>query len=382
MKITHCISSIDESTGGPARSATHLTEALSKNKQIAKITLFTLESNNPLILNSSIPKMTLDFSKRSFFNLSRELSHKLKEIDSHLFHGHGIWEPSIHQMASISNTRNIPYIISIRGMLEPWSLLQSKWKKKIAMQLFQDKDLKNASCLHATALMEVESIRKLGYKNPIANIPNGINIEEFTKKKCSLINERERKILFLSRIHPKKGIENLILAWKDIDSQLKENWIVEIAGNGSKDYIETLNALILKNNLQNQVFIVGSKFGKDKLDAYQNADLFVLPTYSENFGIVIAEALCCGVPVITTNGAPWSEIETHDAGRWVAIGQEPLKIALVELIGKSDAERYAMGSRGRDLIVNNYSIDAVALKMVQLYDWIINGGIEPEFIIL
>ena len=112
--------------------------------------------------------------------------------------------------------------------------------------------------------------------------------------------------------------------------------------------------MIFTNNLEEQIFIVGSKFGKDKLELYHSADIFVLPTYSENFGIVIAEALCCGVPVITTKGAPWSEIETYDAGRWIEIGEEPLRLSLIDLINKTDNERKEMGSRGRDLIMTNY----------------------------
>lgn len=380
MKITHCISSIDEVTGGPARSVTHLVEELGKIESISQVNLLSLQSENPLLSRFSNPKSKLKFFEAELFGYSKELKINLQSIQTSLFHGQGLWQLPIHQMSLTARKRNIPYVISIRGMLEPWSLQQSRIKKKIAMWLFQYKDLKDAACLHATALMEVESIRKLGFKNPIACIPNGINIAEFPKKEFSDQHKMKRKVLFLSRIHPKKGIELLIEAWDSIDLALRKNWIIDIAGNGENEYIDQLNNLIKVRGLENQIKIVGPKFGKEKLALYQSADLFVLPSYSENFGLVIAEALSCGIPVITTKGTPWEELETVSAGKWIDIGKQPLLNALKEMMAKSDKERYKMGENGHKLIAENYSVDAVAKKMVKLYAWILEGGKKPNFV--
>ncbi len=381
MKITHCISSIDESTGGPARSVTHLVEEFGKIDPISEVNLFTLESENPLLSGFSNPKLKLKFFEAKFIGYSKELKINLQSIPTLLFHGHGIWQIPAHQMATIARKRKIPYLISIRGMLEPWSMQQSKIKKKIAMQLFQHKDLKKASCLHATGQFELESIRNLGYKNPIADIPNGIKINEFPQKKY-VAGKTKKTILFLSRIHPKKGIEILINAWQSLDSALKENWCIKIAGNGEEDYIKQLNALIQEVGLSGSITIIGAKFGQEKIATYHEADLFVLPTYSENFGIVIAEALCCGVPVITTKGTPWQELETENAGKWIAIGEMPLRDALHEMMNKSDLEREIMGRKGRKLVEENYSIESVAQKFILLYQWILSGENKPDFVYL
>jgi glycosyltransferase involved in cell wall biosynthesis len=379
MKITHCISSIDESTGGPARSVTHLVVAFGEIDKVSEINLLTLESENPLLLKFSNTKLLLKFYNSGFMEYSYQLANKLDSIQSELFHIHGIWQIPVHQMAKSARQRKIPYVISTRGMLEPWSLEQSKIKKKLAMLLFQHKDLKEASCLHATALMEVESIRKLGFKNPIACIPNGINIGDFPQKKYA-IGKAKKTILFLSRIHPKKGIEILIDAWQSLDYILKEKWCIQIAGNGEEKYIKQLNSLIEEKGLAESITIIGPKFGPEKIATYHEADLFVLPTHSENFGIVIAEALCCGVPVITTKGTPWEVLERYNAGKWVAVGESPLKEALEHLMRKTDAEREAMGKNGRKLIEENYSIESVAERFILLYQWILNGGKKPDFV--
>lgn len=379
MKVTHCISSIDESTGGPARSVTNLVEAFGEIDKISEINLLTLKSENPLLSKFVNTKLFLKFYSSGFMGYSSELADRLDSIKSELFHIHGIWQIPVHQMAKSARERKIPYVISIRGMLEPWSLTQSQIKKKLVMLLFQHKDLKKASCLHATGFMEVESIRKLGFTNPVAEIPNGININEFPQKQY-LTGKSKKTILFLSRIHRKKGIEILISSWELLDDNIKESWNIKIAGNGDENYINQLNSLIQGKGLSESITIIGAKFGSEKITAYHEADLFVLPTYSENFGIVIAEALCCGVPVITTEGTPWDVLERYNAGRWVAIGENALKEALENLMCKTDEEREAMGKNGRKLIEEKYSIESVAERFILLYQWILYKGEKPDFV--
>ena len=282
-------------------------------------------------------------------------------------------------MSIISRKSNIPYIITPRGMLEPWSLKQSKCKKKLSMLLFQNKDLKNASCIHATAQMEVENIRKLGFKNPIAMIPNGVNIDEFPNETPNKINN-PKKILFLSRIHKKKGIENLIQAWKLIDIEKRKSWMIEIVGNGEPDYINMLKKRIFKENLNDQIIIKKPVYGNDKIKLFREASLFVLPSFSENFGIVIAEALASFTPVITTKGTPWMDLQTYKCGWWIEIGVLPLKNNLEEALLKSNTELKVMALNGRKLIENKYSMEVVSRQMLNLYDWIITKKNKPNFV--
>jgi glycosyltransferase involved in cell wall biosynthesis len=378
MKVLHTISGLSVSSGGPTRSVYSLVKELRKRKINAEI--FSQVSSNNLEVISKENFITFVKSKNNLDLFSSSFKKQLNLTKSpDIYHGHGLWQLPIHYMAREARKKNIPYIISPRGMLEPWSLRQKKIKKKIALALYQYKDLSNAACLHATSFMEADNIRKLSLKNTIAVIPNGINISEFSLKNFCMKNET-KTVLFLSRIHHKKGIELLIEAWYKLDKTLRNGWNIEIVGNGDENYIEKLNHIIKEKKLNDEIKIVGPKFGKDKIEAYRKSDIFVLPTYSENFGMVIAEALAFGLPVITTKGAPWEELNTHNAGWWIDIGVEPLANALREALKLSDEERKQMGLNGRKLVEEKYSIDIVANKMIQLYEWILGKNKKPDFI--
>ena len=375
MNILHVVSSIDISGGGLSKSVSDL--ALNQAIQGQKVTILTNVSKNPYLKESLHPNLKLVFVKEKQFKMVLNRLVVNEKFD--LLHGHGIWQMPVHEMAQIAKRTGIPYVIAPHGMLEPWPLNAGKWKKKLALALYQRNDLARANCIRATAQMEAENIRKLGFKNPIAVIPNGIDIRDFPlpEKKQK---QQKLTILFLSRIHPKKGIELLIEAWQILDKSLRQSWQVEIAGNGDESYINSLQQLINKSELTEEIKIIGSQFGTDKLKTYQQADLFVLPTYSENFGIVVAEAMACGIPVITTKGTPWEELNTFNAGWWIDIGVEPLAEALKQAMQLTNIQRGLMGQSGRKLVEANYSVESVGNKMSELYEWILNKREKPEFI--
>lgn len=378
MKIAQVTTSIDSTYGGIARSVVHTIEALLGLKKL-QVSLYCLQSLTPIKKFFKSKVGTLDFCNATYMGYSKELNTYLKEGEFNLFHGQGLWQLPVHQMAKIARRLNVPYIITPRGMLEPWSLRQKRIKKKIALKLYQYNDLKKASCLHATAPMEAESIRDLGLKNPIAIIPNGIPLEDFKTKDFDKANA-SKNILFLSRIHPKKGIELLIEAWNQLPPKLTQDWSIDIIGNGDTDYIAKLRESIALLGLSNSIQIKDPLDGQTKMKAYQNAQLFVLPTYSENFGVVVAEALACGTPVITTTGTPWEDLETHECGWWINIGVEALKSTLEKALQLPPEQLAQMGIKGRQLIEKKYSMQAVAQQMYELYEWILKRKEKPTFV--
>jgi glycosyltransferase involved in cell wall biosynthesis len=352
MNVIHITNSIDKSVGGPARSVPQTCAELASLG--IHIKLLTQNSAN------KVPITETDRFIVAFKNLWGLFLYgsRLKSSEIDLIHLQHIWNPYIQIMAFWAQQKKIPYIITPRGMLEPWILARNPWKKKIALFLYQKKAIKRASYLHATSQMEAENIKKMGFNNPIRIIPNGIDLNE-TKQIKTFYGTK--KMVFLSRIHQKKGIELLLEAWGTIETK---GWTLEIAGNGEVAYIESL--IQAAKHLENVRFI-GPQYGEAKWNFLRSADVLVLPTHSENFGMAVAEALAVGVPVITTHGTPWEDLETYECGWWIQLSVSNLQRTLLKAMQTPTHELELMGANGRKLIENKYDIKEVARQMEALY---------------
>ena len=266
-----------------------------------------------------------------------------------------------------------------RGALEPWCLKHKALKKKLALVFYQKRDLQKSKAILATASMEANNLRNLGLTAPIAIIPNGIDVTEYPCRPIQNKTQTKKQILFISRISPKKGIEFLIDAWSILYKKYPE-WSIKIAGNGDESYIQELNNRILNKSLQDKVEILPPIFGKDKYNLYAESSLFVLPTYSENFGMVIAEALSCGVPVITTTGTPWNELEEKGIGWCINLNLDNVIRAISEAITLGQDKLFEMGQKGSQYIHETFQYTEVAEKNKILYKWIIKESNIPEFV--
>ena len=244
------------------------------------------------------------------------------------------------------------------------------WTKKLpATVLFQRRGIAVADVLHATADSERDNLMRLGWNRHIAVIPNCVQVEKIQMKASWT---RKKNILFLSRVHVKKGINFLIEAAANLKSEL-QGYIINIAGEGEPEYIDELKALAADLGVSDMIRFVGGVYGERKWELFREADLFVLPTHSENFGIVVAEALACGTPVLTTKGTPWHELNECHCGWWTEIGTDGTEEALREFIGCTYTELELMGHNGRRLIEEEYSTSKVAADMVRLYKKVLNG---------
>lgn len=370
MKVIHVVSSIDKSSGGPARSVTDLVRFVAKKDLNNKIYLLTLASKHPIVSHFEEENVTL-----LFFDNIRLLVKALKKVlvtkDKSLIHVHGIWQNIPRTICKFARKSKIPYIITPRGMLEPWSLEQKRYKKKLALFLYQRKDLIKAACIHATATMEAENVNRLGLNSNIVVIPNGINLGNF-KKEVPTKSSNPKQILFLSRIHKKKGLENLIEAWGLLKKDFRTNWVINIVGNGNEQYIDSLKQQISKKGISKEIFIYPPVYGLEKNNLFRSSNIFILPTYSENFGIVVAEALASFTPVITTKGTPWEDLLDRQCGDWIDVGIIPLKESLINMMSYKPDELLEMGVRGRKLIQDTYSMKTVAKKMLNVYANILN----------
>ena len=258
-----------------------------------------------------------------------------------VIHDHGMWLATNHAAATFASKRRVPRIVSPRGMLSSWALQRSGTKKRLAWHAYQKRDLATATAFHATSQLEADEIRASGLAQPIAVIPNGVQIPS------SVVSSSERKgrrtMLFLSRIHPKKGLLNLVRAWHAASPG--EQWQLIIAGTDDDRHAAEVQQEIARLNISDQVSFPGEISDANKWQAYGSADAFVLPSFSENFGLVVAEALAIGVPVITTTGMPWQDVCARRAGWRVEPSVAGLTTAIREATNLSPRELQQMGSR-------------------------------------
>lgn len=307
-----------------------------------------------------------------------------------IIHIHALWSPILHKVSNWAHRNKVPVVWSPHGMLTPWAMNNKKWKKRLGWRLYQRKDLARADLLHATAESEVEDIRRMGLRNQIVVAPLGVKLGSLTQRRKGA----EKVLLFVSRVQKKKGLINLARAWANLEKESStrstcstwlNSWKVRIVGPDQEGHTQEVKAECERLGIIDDWEFVGPKYGDELQSEYANADLFVLPTYSENFGSVVIEALAHGVPVITTKGTPWYELEGYTnsklqtinsklkCGWWIDIGVDPLINALQEAISLTDEERQLMGVRGRKLIDEKYTWDAVVKATEKGYEEVLNG---------
>ncbi len=360
MRILHFIPCIDRTSGGVGAYMQLLAKELGK---LCDLTIATAESEHPLpIENARVIALPSRLSQ--YRALKKAWCKLLDDIRPDVVHVNCCWMPQSAWTQKWAQQAGYKVMLSPHGMLEPWIMARHYWTRKVpALWLYQRRAVVRADCLHATAESEKENLLKLGYNNRIAVIANGIDVEQIDLKTNW---ERKKKILFLSRIHVKKGIEFLLEAVAALKERL-EGYTVRIAGEGEEEYIRQLQQQAQQLGIAEKIDFCGGVYGDRKWELFREADLFVLPTYSENFGIVVAEALACGTPVITTVGTPWEELQQEHCGWWTEIGTVPTIRALKAFLDLPVTELEAMGRNGRRLVEAKYSSRKVAEDMLELY---------------
>jgi glycosyltransferase involved in cell wall biosynthesis len=237
---------------------------------------------------------------------------------------------------------------------------------------YQKWALQQAALFHVTSEEEVEALRDFGLDQPAALIPNGVQLPEPYDPEASL-SER-RRALFLSRLHPKKGLPMLLKAWAEVRP---ENWELVLVGPSEENHRDDLEEQVRRHELGKMVRFAGAVPEEEKWEVYRKSDLFVLPSHSENFGIVVAEALAAGLPAITTTGTPWQELEGRNCGWWVEPEAGPLAEALREAVHCSPKTLREMGQRGRALVKERYTWGGVAAQLRASYQWILGEADRP-----
>jgi glycosyltransferase involved in cell wall biosynthesis len=304
--------------------------------------------------------------------LARALHELVPKAD--VIHNHGLWlMPNVDAGRAALLARK-PFVVAPRGMLASAALAFSRTKKRIVWALLQGDVVRRASCIHATSEQEHDEIRDFGLKNPIAIIPNGIDLPGLHSH-SSAATDSGRIVLSLGRLHPKKGLDLLVRAWAHVETANPE-WRLRIIGPDELGHASELAALAAELKTQ-RVSIEGSVAGDAKTAAYREAELFVIPTLNENFAVTVAEALAAGTPVIATKGAPWHGLTSEGCGWWIDHGVEPLVAALAKAMAMRREALQEMGAKGRAWMARDFSWDRAGRDMLDVYRWLAVGGEPP-----
>ena len=290
-----------------------------------------------------------------------------------IVHIHGLWETMLHRFARYAKRRNIRIVWSTHGALAKWAFNYKLWKKLPAWWLYQKRDLKQATLIHVTAQSEIADMQRVGLTNNVVVAPLGVNLPDCLHASSPAKHgiTKAKLLSFIGRVAPIKGLDNLLSAFatKGIKKMAEEkNWRLVITGPDQDGYTAEIKSLVRKLGIEDFVEFSGPKFGDELQVAYDVSDVFVLPSYSENFGSVVVEALAHGVPVITTKGTPWKELEEHGCGWWIDVGVDPLAKTLLYVMSLTDEQRRVMGARGRQLVEERYTWDAVATNVLEGYE--------------
>lgn len=306
-----------------------------------------------------------------------------------VLHQHGIWPAFSRVTLRWRERLRRPTVVATHGSLDPRALAFSRWKKALAMRAYERRNLAAASCLHATAAGELRQLRDAGFRNPVAVLRNGVPDAWLASegdgarfRSAHALPADARLLLYISRIHPHKGLMTLVEAFGRSRRAL-DGWDLVVAGPSyDAAYLHAVRKRIAGEGLAARIHIVGELRGAARRDAFAAAELMVLPSLSENFSLVVAEALGAGVPVITTRGAvAWEVLRTERIGWWVDPDLASLEGALLAATRLGAAELAAMGGCGRALILRDYRWAPIARQTLELYSWLAGDAARPDFVV-
>ncbi len=390
MRVIHTIGEITERSGGPSRSVTNLCSSIGRLGETVELVAGNDRFTDDRLIRPDTYNVQLHLVDayrwgrlRYSPGFSRKLAELLREEDQPtLVHDHGIWGYNNITAWRAARRACVPYVLSPRGMLMPWALEFKASKKKLAWLLYQHRVFASAAVVVATSEQECETIKRRFARLPVAIIPNGVHISD----PGSALSPKHHAggggtVLFMSRIHPVKNVIGLLRAWCLLPKDIAREWRLLIAGPNENGYAKEIVTHIRENGMQDCVELMGAVEERCKASVFESADVFILPSFTENFGLVVAEALSYGLPVVATTGTPWRELSRRGCGWWVPPNPESLSHALTQAMGSSSEQRCAMGAVGRDFIREQFSWPRIGAATIALYGWLTRQSVSrPNFV--
>ncbi|MFM7601259.1 MAG: glycosyltransferase [Pseudanabaena sp.] len=388
MKVLHIIPSVATVRGGPSQAVVETVKALRSQGVDAEIV--TTNDNGKDLLDVPLYELTDQLSEygsvpiRFFprfspnihtvreFAFSRSLTTWLwQHITAYdLVHVKAIFSYASTIAMAIARIKQVPYINSPLGQLCTWSLQQSKLRKQIYLKVIERSNLLHSQAIHFTAQQELEEFNLLNLNIPSFVLPHGVQIPDLVSdaqervRKLLQIPDRCPILLFMSRIHPKKGLEYLIAAL----GELREyDFAFVIAGSGEPDYVSQIQDLLVTHGISDRTHQVGFVEGETKNLYLQGADLFALTSHSENFGIAVIEALASGTPVLITDGVAIAPMVQEQEIGYVSTLEIKAIASTIQDFFEHPHIAKQKGDRAQQYIANHYAWDKIAQKLITTY---------------
>ncbi len=380
MRIIEIVPTLEQQASGPAASVSSLAASLAG---IGNSVLLLSVGGVGLELQGQFRHQQFDktwdkvpLAKHLW--LSRGLNEALWAAapTADVIHSNGLWVMPNVCPSWAAQAASTPLVLSPRGTLSPIALARSKWLKRFFWTFVQGPAVRQARCLHATSEQEYRDIREFGLRCPVAVIPNGIDLPV----PPAVANPRRaiRRLLYLGRLHPIKGIDDLLKAWQRVQADFPD-WEMRLVGPDEGGYQAQLERLASELSLERFAF-VGPRFGVEKWAEYVGAHLYILPSKSESFGMSVAEAMAAGLPVITTTGTPWQDLDEREIGWCVSPNVGGIEIALRKALAQSSKNLVRMGDRARSWMQQDFSWPDIARSMEAIYRWLVEGGEPPRHV--
>ena len=385
MRIAHVTHLLSARGGGLAPSALDLAGAQRHEGIDAEVFGVTDPHAAPLVDGPFV--RTFDPVGPLSFGWAPRMLDALLSRGPDVVHQHGIFTAVSEFVRRWQRRSSRPVVLAPHGSLEPWPLRRSRWKKFLFKLLIEHDNLARAACLHALTVQEAQNLRRLGFRHPIAIVPNGVSPEAFAPLNGTAPFEvlypeaRNRRILlFMGRLHPKKGLLNLLQAWSSLAQvRRREDWLLVIAGPDERGHLAGLRERVGSLSLEDDVLFTGMVLGERKRAALHAADIAVLPSFSEGFSVSVLEAMAAGAPVVLTDACNF-DLESVGAGLVCHPETGSIAERLKEMMSASESARQAMGGRGRDLVAAQYTTSRAATELEHVYTWLTGQGGRPDYV--
>lgn len=385
MKIGQLLTSVSHRNGGISALACGLSRALSRSG--ADVEVFGVDDGQGGATNEwhpLRPRLSRRSGPAALAHAPRQLA-ELVEARLDVLHTHGLWTSQSLRSLAWARATGRPYLLSPHGMLDPWALRRARLAKRLAGWMFETRHLVGAGCLHALCAAERDAIRASGHRGAVCEIPPAVDLPHLgphaPPRWASGLEKGRQVLLYLGRLHPKKGVSALIAGWAGAcraSAAVRDSWTLVIAGWGEPRHESELHALAAAQPCAASIRFVGPVLGDERAATYGAAQAFVLPSLSEGVPLSVLEAWAHGLPVLMTDACNLPEGFAEGAAVRLSPAGEGTPSGLMDVLGLGNSERAAMGVCGRRLVERRFSWDVALPRLLAVYGWLAGNGPRPD----